>query len=159
MSNTTIYGLMAQFSTPDDVIDAATQAKKAGYHGQNTLEVVRSVLATEEPSQGPRIDDHLGFTVGINLLHRWGKDQVGSPIPEKSQVPIQIPWILIQILPRCELEGVHENGNCQEVRPLPGQVYEGKMTLMEVAHGRDEAQPEPSLPDRVQRFRQNLAGG
>jgi len=31
MSNTPLYGLMAQFSTPDDVIEAATQAKKAGY--------------------------------------------------------------------------------------------------------------------------------
>jgi hypothetical protein len=32
MSATPIYGLMAQFSTPDAVIDAVEHAKKAGYH-------------------------------------------------------------------------------------------------------------------------------
>jgi hypothetical protein len=88
----------------------------------------------------------LGIATWVHLVHVRGENQIDAAVPKKGKVPLPIARIAVQVLARPELEGIHEDGNGDEVRLLTDQIHEGEVPFVEETHGGNESQAGTLAP-------------
>ncbi len=114
----------------------ASQAQELRHHGEHSPEVSGPVGAAEALGHRAGIHSDPGLTVGIDDPRVPGReDQVHPPLPGLLHVPLQIPGIGDEVLVGPELGGIHEDREDRRPGSLPGQINEGKVSLVQVSHG------------------------
>ena len=75
----------------------------------------------------------------VHVLRRREEDRRRARCAAFREVRLLVPRILLIVLARTELHGVHEDADYDLIRPLPLRLRdERKMPLVQVAHRRDE---------------------
>src|SRR5439155_5981643 len=67
---------------------------------------------------------------------------------EQAEVILERAWIGVEVLPRAELERVHEDAGDHPAVPLPRRSHQAKVTLVQRPHRRDQGDAVASGPPR-----------
>src|SRR5262249_55728308 len=107
------------------------------------LEVPRPEFTAEDARQSRDIDARrtLG-AVGIHLGHIRREHEIAARGSQHSLVLLGSAWIVSEILVGAELHGIDENTRDEPLAVPPGHLYQADMARMEVAHRRDEGNPQ-----------------
>mmetsp|Transcript_51054 Transcript_51054/g.110792 ORF Transcript_51054/g.110792 Transcript_51054/m.110792 type:complete len:273 (+) Transcript_51054:118-936(+) len=105
----------------------------------HAAEEVRPAGSLAQPLHEARqYGSHTLDASGIHLFRRRREDRIHAAIKQKLNVPLQCPWVAIQILVWRELRGIDEDGHDDLVGLALCLVYELQVPLMQVAHRRHQ---------------------
>jgi hypothetical protein len=83
-----------------------------------------------------------GFSPGIDLFCRWSKHGMGTSFASQPSIFFQLPGVVVKILPRSKLQGVHKDAHQHlGLAPPPGRCRPSdqlEVTPMECPHGGHE---------------------
>ncbi len=83
-----------------------------------------------------------GEVRSVHVRRRGIEDGVHAAFAAEPFVPFEIARIFVKVFVGAELRGIDENGDDDLVRLRFGDVHEGEMAVMEIAHRGDEADGE-----------------
>ena len=123
------------------------EIEQLGDHGRDPPEVTGPERATQDVGHARHLDEgRLVFSPGIDLGHRRQKQRVDRRRHEQGAVVLDRARIGRVVLLRTELQGIHEDAHHHAVGARPGEVHEGEVPAVQVAHRRHEG-------DDLARFR------
>src|SRR5690606_2586264 len=77
--------------------------------------------------------------VGVHLVDAGGEHQMRTGIQQPALVLGQGPRVAVQVLVRSELQGIDEDAHDHVVGTLPRHLHQGQVSIMQIAHGRHQA--------------------
>ena len=115
--------------------------------GRHTPEMPGPGLAAEPVLEAADFD--VGPVAGgIDLRGVGIEEAVDARLLQVGRVFLEVPRVFLEVLVRPELGGIDEDADDGDIGPLFRFMDEAEVSLVEVAHGRDEPDPS-SLPSSI----------
>jgi hypothetical protein len=135
----------------------AARVEQLGHDGDHAAEVAGADRPLQPVGQGSGVDRHAGRAVRVHRGGVGGEHQVDALGLRQREVPVEVAGIRLEVLPRPELQRVHEQRHGHDVLIRPGPPHQREVALVEEPHRGNEPDG-PACRARLVARREELAG-